>query len=169
MKCWNSLVGAPSPARIAARSFRVPAHAPHLHPCRRRRSCPGIGVWVLLITGLTSGIANAVEYHAFAPVLKVEPIIETRYEPVTREVCAEPDDSAREFNTIEATIGEDIRRQVRLWQQQHSCRNVTEQRARESIVGYRVTYRYGGETATTRLSYDPGERMPVNVSLSPMK
>ena len=32
-----------------------------------------------------------------------------------------------------------------------------------------VIYRYGGETQTTRLSYDPGERMPVNVSLSPMK
>jgi uncharacterized protein YcfJ len=30
-----------------------------------------------------------------------------------------------------------------------------------------VTYRYGEETRTTRLSYDPGERMPVTVSLSP--
>ena len=124
---------------------------------------------MLLFTGLTSGLANAVEYQTFAPVLKVEPIIETRYEPVTRELCTEPDDSAREYNNIAASIGEDIRRQVRLWQQQHSCRTVTEQRARETVVGYRVTYRYGGETATTRLSYDPGERMPVNVSLSPLK
>ena len=99
----------------------------------------------------------------------MEPIIETRYEPVTRELCTEPDDSVRELNTVAASIGEDIRRQVRLWRQQHSCRNVTEQRARESITGYRVTYRYGGETATTRLSYDPGERMPVSVSLSPVQ
>ena len=140
---------------------------------RGRRSCKcivtGIGVCVLLLVGLTSGLVHAVEYQAFAPVLHVEPIIETRYEPVTREVCTEPDDSARDFNNVAASIGEDIRRQVRFWQQQHSCRNVTEQRARESIVGYRVTYRYGGETATTRLSYDPGERMPVNVSLSPLK
>ena len=122
----------------------------------------------LLLAWLASGSAHAVEYRAFAPVLKVEPIIETRYEPVTREVCTAPDESAREFNKVAASIGEDIRRQVRLWQQQHSCRNVTEQRARERVVGYRVTYRYGGETATTRLSYDPGERMPVNVSLSPL-
>jgi uncharacterized protein YcfJ len=128
----------------------------------------GIGI-LLLLAGLSSGLANAVEYQAFAPVLKVEPIVETRYEPVTREVCTEPDESAREFNKVAATIGEDIRRQMRLWQQQHRCRNVTEQRARERVVGYRVTYRYGGETATTRLSYDPGERMPVNVSLSPLK
>ena len=140
---------------------------------RGRRSCniifTAMRIQTLLLVWLMSGTAHAVEYQAFAPVLQVEPIIETRYEPVTREVCTEPDDSAREFNNVAASIGEDIRRQVRLWQQQHSCRNVTEQRARESIVGYRVTYRYGGETATTRLSYDPGERMPVNVSLSPLK
>ena len=138
---------------------------------RGHRSCKiyFTGIRILLLAALTNGNANAVQYQAFAPVLKVEPIMETRYEPVRREVCTEPDDSAREFNKIAATIGEDIREQERLWQQQHRCRNVTEQRARESIVGYRVTYRYGGETATTRLSYDPGERMPVNVSLSPLK
>ncbi len=86
----------------------------------------------------------------------------------TREVCTEPDDSAREFNAVAATIGEDIRRQQRLWQQQYRCNTVTEQRAGEHIVAYRVTYRYGAETETTRLSYDPGERMAVNVSLSPL-
>ena len=140
---------------------------------RGRRSCntiyTGLCLQILLLVWLMGGTAQAVEYQAFAPVLKVEPVIETRYEAVTREVCREPDDSAREFSHIAATIGEDIRRQARLWQQQYSCRNVTEQRPREHVVGYRVTYRYGGETATTRLSYDPGERMPVNVSLSPMK
>ena len=126
-------------------------------------------IQILLLACTVNGLANAVEFQAFAPVLNVEPVIETRYEPVTRRVCTEPDESAREFNEVAATIGEDIRRQASLWQQQHRCRNVTEQRAREHIVGYKVTYRYGGETETTRLSYDPGERMPVNVSLSPMR
>ncbi|MGB5426658.1 MAG: hypothetical protein WBN95_07700 [Gammaproteobacteria bacterium] len=157
MKHWNGPVGAPSPARIAA----------------RRRSYnnifAGMRLQILLLVGLTSGLVHAVEYQAFAPVLKVEPITETRYEAVSHEVCTEPDDSAREFNNVAASLGEDIRHQTHLWQQQHSCRSVTEQRARETVVGYRVTYRYGGETATTRLSYDPGERMPVNVSLSPLK
>ena len=128
----------------------------------------GMRLRILLLTCCVSGSANAVEYQAFAPVLSVEPIIETRYEPVTRRVCTEPDNSAREFNEIAATIGEDIRRQAHQWQQQIHCRNVTEQRAREHISAYRVTYRYGGETETTRMSYDPGEQMPVNVSLSPM-
>jgi uncharacterized protein YcfJ len=123
---------------------------------------------ILLLACLTTSFAHAVDYQAFAPVLNVEPIIETRYEPVTRRVCTEPDNSAREFNEVAATIGEDIRTQARLWQQQTRCSNVREQRAREHIAGYRVTYSYGGETETTRMSYDPGERMPVNVSLSPM-
>ena len=65
--------------------------------------------------------------------------------------------------------GQDIRGQARLWQQQHHCRNVTEQRASKHVTGYRVTYRYGEETATTRMAYDPGERVPVSVSLSPVK
>ncbi|MEN8106594.1 MAG: hypothetical protein ABFS22_01150 [Pseudomonadota bacterium] len=129
----------------------------------------GMKIQVLLLVWLMSGFTHAVEYQAFAPVLNVEPVMETRYEPITRRVCTEPDATAREFNDIAATIGEDIRHQVRQWQQQHRCRNVTEQRAREHISGYRVTYRYGGETETTRLSYDPGERIPVNVSLSPMR
>ena len=135
---------------------------------RGRRSHNLIRVQTLLLVWMISGFAYAVEYQAFAPVLNVEPIIETRYEPVTRRVCTEPDNSVRVFNEVAATIGEDIRSQVRLWQQQTRCKNVTEQHAREHIAGYRVTYRYGGETETTRMSYDPGKRMPVNVSLSPM-
>jgi len=148
----NSPAGASNPARFAARR----AH----HGFMR--------IWGLLFAWVMSSFANAVEYRAYAPVLNVEPVIESRYEPVSHQVCTEPDDTAREFNEIAATIGEDIRRQSRLWQQQHRCTTVTEQRAREHITGYRVTYRYGKETATTQLSYDPGERMSVNVNLSPM-
>ena len=124
---------------------------------------------ILLLAWTMNGLAYAVEFQAFAPVLRVEPVMETRYEPVTRRVCTEPDNSARKFNEVAATIGEDIRGQARVWQQQHRCRNVTEQRASKHVTGYRVTYRYGEETATTRMSYDPGERVPVSVSLSPIK
>ena len=127
-----------------------------------------IKIQVLMFVVMTSSFANAFDYQDSAQVIKVEPIIETRYEPVTRRVCTEPDDSAREFNEVAATIGEDIRYQARQWKQQFRCRPVVEQRASEHITGYRVTYRYGGEIETTRLSYDPGERMPVKVSLSPV-
>ena len=125
-------------------------------------------IQVLLFTWCMSGFTHAFDYRAYAPVVNVEPVIETRYEPVARRVCTEPDAAAREFNGVAATIGEDIRRQARLWQQQQRCRTVTEQRAHKDISGYRVTYHYGGETETTWLSYDPGDRIPVNVSLSPL-
>ena len=127
-----------------------------------------IQIQIVLLAWLTNGHVHAVEFQASASVLSVEPIIETRYEPVTRRVCTEPDSSARAFNEVAVTIGEDIRNQTHQWQRLRHCRNVTEQRAREHISAYRVTYRYGGETKTTRMSYDPGEQMPVNVSLSPM-
>jgi len=38
----------------------------------------------------------------------------------------------------------------------------------EKLVGYRVTYRYGGETYRTRLDHDPGDRLKVRVSVEPV-
>lgn len=125
--------------------------------------------WILILAWSLGSLASAEQYQALAPVLDVAPLYETRYEPVPREVCTEPDATVREFAEIAPTIGEDVRRQTRLWQQQQRCRIVTEQRAREHLTGYRVTYRYGGETKTTVLRYDPGDQLRVNVSLSPMR
>lgn len=128
----------------------------------------GMRLRLTLLAWVISGFANAAEYEAFASVLGVVPVIETRYEQVTRRECTEPVETERQFNQVAASIAEDIRRQTRLWRQQYRCTNVTEQRAREHISGYRVTYRYGGETDTTHLSYHPGKQIPVNVNLSPV-
>ena len=116
----------------------------------------------------TTGLVDAEAFRTYATVLKVQPIVETHYQPVTRRVCNDPDAASREFTELSATIGEDIRRQNRLWQTHRSCTDITENQAREQVTAYRVTYRYRGYTSTTRLSYHPGERMPVNVSLSPL-
>jgi uncharacterized protein YcfJ len=123
---------------------------------------------VLLCVWATTGPAAAGAFRSYATVLDVQPIVETIYEPVAREVCTDPDATAREFTELSATIGEDIRRQLRLWQSQRSCRTITERQARERITAYRVTYRYRGYTSTTQLPYHPGDRLPVNVSLSPL-
>ncbi|MGH8189346.1 MAG: glycine zipper 2TM domain-containing protein, partial [Steroidobacteraceae bacterium] len=37
----------------------------------------------------------------------------------------------------------------------------------ERIEGYRVTYQYNGREYTTRLPYDPGERIRVRVAIAP--
>ena len=121
----------------------------------------------LLLVLLTGVPALAVEFQDYAPVLNVEPVMETRYEPYTERICTAPDSSKRDFSVTASSIGDDVRQQTRLWQAQQACHSVTRQRARQQVVAYRVTYRYGEETQTTRLSYDPGQRMPVTVSLSP--
>ena len=122
---------------------------------------------LLCVCGIT-GAADAEALQTYATVVNVQPIVETHYEPVTRRVCTDPDSASREFTELSATIGEDIRRQNRLWQTHRSCNTITERQARERVTAYRVTYRYRGYTSTTQLSYDPGARMPVNVSLSPL-
>ena len=115
-----------------------------------------------------SGTTVAETFRSYATVIDVQPIMDTVYEPVTREVCDHPDRSTRVIAPAAASIGEDIREQQRLWNAQRSCTTVTEQQPREQVTAYRVTYRYRGYTSTTRLAYHPGERMPVNVNLSPM-
>tara|TARA_R110002050_G_scaffold1244_5_gene8875 strand:+ start:189432 stop:190022 length:591 start_codon:yes stop_codon:yes gene_type:complete len=37
----------------------------------------------------------------------------------------------------------------------------------QRIDGYRVTYRYQGQTYTTHMDHHPGKRIPVNVSVQP--
>lgn len=42
-----------------------------------------------------------------------------------------------------------------------------EQEYEERIDGYRVTYEYNGREYTTRMPYDPGERIKVRVAVAP--
>jgi uncharacterized protein YcfJ len=45
------------------------------------------------------------------------------------------------------------------------CRTVYD--SRDEITGYNVAYRYQGRDYTTRMAYDPGPTMRVQVSLAP--
>ena len=129
---------------------------------------PAWQTWLLLLVWAATLPAVAGAFRSYATVLDVQPIVETSYEPVSQRVCTDPDREGHKHTEVSATIGEDIRSQISLWQSQRSCTTVTQQRARDRVTAYRVTYRYRGYTATTRLSYHPGERLPVNVSLSPL-
>ena len=71
------------------------------------------------------------------------------------------------------SIGADIgRRNHRNYQHvsysdQQVCRVVSDTREEERLLGYRVTYRYAGETYTTRMDRDPGPSLRVRVRVSP--
>ena len=47
------------------------------------------------------------------------------------------------------------------------CQVRYESEYEERIDGYRVTYEYNGREYTTRMPYDPGERMRVRVAVAP--
>ncbi|UTW03197.1 glycine zipper 2TM domain-containing protein [Amphritea atlantica] len=38
----------------------------------------------------------------------------------------------------------------------------------ERVTGYKVTYRYNGRTYKTRMDHEPGKRIPVRVTVSPV-
>lgn len=47
------------------------------------------------------------------------------------------------------------------------CKHITRYDSEERIVGYRVTYRYRGQTFVTRTDHHPGSRIRVNVAVTP--
>jgi uncharacterized protein YcfJ len=48
------------------------------------------------------------------------------------------------------------------------CSVVHEHRTEQRFAGYHVTYRYGGETYTTRLDHNPGSALRVRVQVTPV-
>ena len=47
------------------------------------------------------------------------------------------------------------------------CRVVDQYVERKEVVGYDVQYRYRGEVYSSRMDYDPGEKLRVRVAVSP--
>lgn len=50
---------------------------------------------------------------------------------------------------------------------QRVCRVEEEYRSEEQVVGYQVTYAYGGETYRTTLPDDPGQYIDIHVQVTP--
>jgi uncharacterized protein YcfJ len=59
--------------------------------------------------------------------------------------------------------GQDVRYSTR-----EVCTVVHESHREERLAGYRVTYRYGGETYTTEMDRDPGSSLRVQVRVTPV-
>ncbi len=54
------------------------------------------------------------------------------------------------------------------WERREVCRTVEDISLEEEVVGYDVTYRYGGRTHTARMSRDPGDSVRVRVRVAPI-
>ena len=71
---------------------------------------------------------------------------------------------------IGAAVGHDVDRQARARpynHTEHRCQVRTEYYEEERTRGYRVTYRYHGETFVTRMDHDPGPFVRVRVDVAP--
>lgn len=71
------------------------------------------------------------------------------------------------------SIGADVARRNRGYDDvnyttRQVCSVVHEERQEDRLVGYRVTYRYGGETYRTEMDHDPGSSMRVQVRVTPV-
>lgn len=62
----------------------------------------------------------------------------------------------------------DSRRPVAYTDTVQRCRVREAHRTEQRIDGYRVTYRYRGQTFTSRMARDPGERIRVQVAVTPI-
>ena len=56
----------------------------------------------------------------------------------------------------------------RAWERREVCRVVDDISLEEEVVGYDVTYRYGGRTHTARMDRDPGDSVRVRVRVAPI-
>jgi len=126
-----------------------------------------IGAFLLL--SLLVVQTEAGEYRDYAEVVAADPIVEVVYEPVTRTLCNRPDRQGQMIPRLAPSIGEDIRRQRQHWNSEPECRTVKSRKLHNKTVGYKVTYRYQGHLSTRRLAYDPGPRLPVDVSIYPQR
>ena len=50
-----------------------------------------------------------------------------------------------------------------------ACHVTNRYHQEERLDGYRVTYKYQGQTYTTHMDHDPGRRIPVEVSVRPAR
>jgi uncharacterized protein YcfJ len=116
--------------------------------------------------------------YDYARVVKVDAIVQHASRPESRETCWQQprtevqyrpsytyyndnddgdDDDGPQAVTVEGGYHEVTRTA------QH-CRTETNYRNTANVLGYDVTYRYGGREFTTRMDHDPGERMRVRVN-----
>lgn len=118
-------------------------------------------------SGVTVVAARADNFTEFAPVISSTPIVQRVTEP--REECwteTITTDEVRRLGGISlgsfdtsTNVVVPTRRDVQ------RCRTV--QTATDTIQGYDVRYRYHGREYLTRMATDPGDRIPVDVSVQP--
>lgn len=140
---------------------------------RWRRLCGRVAGWravfALLLLAASPAPGDEVAYDQ-APVLWVEPLTETVTRAVSERVCPPP--AAGTLGDLRAAApGLDLAAAIRAEAQRPPARPACFDRpgtdTGERIVGYRVGYRYGGDSYVRTMREHPGEAVRVRVSVRP--
>ena len=113
-----------------------------------------------------------------ARVVKVDAIVSHGAKPTTRETCwQEPvtveshptytyyrDDDSHSGPTSVTVASGDTRTTTTV---RERCKTETNWQSTDRVLGYDVTYRYGGRTYQTHMDHDPGDQLRVRVNYDP--
>jgi uncharacterized protein YcfJ len=69
--------------------------------------------------------------------------------------------------TVGAVVGNSAGQPTSGYTVERHCRQVPGPGAERHVVGYDVEYRYRGELYNARMSYDPGDRLRVRITVTP--
>ena len=115
----------------------------------------------IALAGPASAEARIDEYVTSARVVRSVPIVDRDLEryPVRRCTWELAPDTLRSSR---------YRRHGERDRYFRRCRSVYESEVSERIRGYRVTYRYGGETFHDRVEHEPGADVRIHVKVTPL-
>ena len=103
----------------------------------------------------------------YAQVLRVTPVYQTLTATRMEQKCDPPPTSNRITRAVE-TIKERLRREQEKKAAAANCRTVPVEREFRRPIAYDVDYVYKGAKYRSRLAEDPGNRLRIRVSISPV-
>lgn len=115
--------------------------------------------------------------YAYAQVLRVTPVYQTLTATRTELRCEpapEPSESSRMARVVGAVKGavkdavKDVLKRDEPAEDDADCRSVPVEREFRRPIAYDVDYTYKGAKYRSRLAEDPGDRLRIRVSVSPV-
>lgn len=113
--------------------------------------------------------ADVARFSDYAQVIASEPVLEKKSASRRNTGnCRAARQQDPDFAPISPGITEDITHQEQRWAKHRNCGPATSPVPSREVTGYWVTYRYAGRNVSRFFPYDPGERVPVTVNLTPL-
>lgn len=104
----------------------------------------------------------------YAQVLRVTPVYQTLRATSVEEQCEGENKGDSRISRVVGAVKEALTREEKEKQQAVDCRPVTVEREFRRPIAYDVDYVYKGSKYRSRLPEDPGNRLRIRVSVTPV-